>query len=77
MVSSEKSPPFLSKYLTTKLEAEDYLLSDECKNLIPTILRPGFIWSSKERGWSPIVSKVVNLLWVANEEVGKKLPFSK
>ena len=51
-LSSEKAPPFLDKYLTTKIEAEDYLLSEECNYLVPTIIRPGFIYDPKHRWWS-------------------------
>ena len=29
MLSSEKAPPFLSEYMTTKLEAEKYII-EEC-----------------------------------------------
>lgn len=29
-LSSEKAPPFLDDYLTTKKEAEDFLISEEC-----------------------------------------------
>ena len=42
MISSEKAPPFLSEYLTRKIEAENYILT-KCPNLNPTMLRPGFI----------------------------------
>lgn len=42
MLSSEKAPPFLSEYLTTKIEAEDFIIG-ECKNLNPIMLRPGFV----------------------------------
>lgn len=41
-ISSEKPPPFMSEYLTSKQEAEDYLLN-ECEHLKVHILRPGFI----------------------------------
>ena len=51
LVSSEKSPPLLSEYLTTKRDAEKFLL-DECDFLDATILRPGFIVSKQDRWWS-------------------------
>lgn len=42
MISSEKPPPFLPEYSSTKKEGELYLLN-KCPNLAPYILRPGFI----------------------------------
>ena len=46
MISSEKAPPFMSDYLTTKLEAEAFIVEQE--NLIPFIIRPGFIVNQEE-----------------------------
>ena len=54
MVGSEKAPPFLSAYLDTKLEAENYIIN-QCAHLHPTMLRPGFIVDKAHRSWSPIV----------------------
>ena len=42
MLSSEKAPAFLPDYLNTKIEAENFIIN-QCKNLKPTMLRPGFI----------------------------------
>ena len=42
MLGSEKAPAFLSDYLNTKIEAENFIIN-QCKNLKPTMLRPGFI----------------------------------
>jgi hypothetical protein len=42
-LSSNYHPPFLSRYLSTKEEAENYLLS--LQNVTATILKPGFIYS--------------------------------
>jgi hypothetical protein len=53
-ISSEKAPPFLGGYLSTKMEAEDYLLNS-CPNLRVHIIRPGFVVNAQERSWSPIL----------------------
>jgi nucleoside-diphosphate-sugar epimerase len=48
-ISGSSSPPFMPRYLSTKMEAEEHLrsLSD-----IKTIaLRPGFVYSATERVW--------------------------
>lgn len=76
-ISSEKAPPFLEKYLTTKLEAESYILSEECANLKPTIIRPGFIYDKNHRWWSMPLKTAVDLAWLMNEKVYKKTPFAK
>eukprot|EP00347_Sterkiella_histriomuscorum_P014571 403360372 len=77
MISSEKAPPFLDAYLTSKLEAEQYILSDECFMLKPTIVRPGFIVDKNHRWWSIPLSLGVNMAYYLNEKVNKHLPFSK
>jgi hypothetical protein len=66
----------LEKYGTTKREAEEYLLSEECKNLKPTIIRPGFIVHKDERWWSIPVGMGCDLMWYMNENVGKTLPIA-
>lgn len=43
-ISASKAPPFIKRYLTTKLEAENYLFG--LKNVRASVLRPGFIYSS-------------------------------
>ena len=63
MISSEKAPPFLDKYLTTKREAEEYLLGEECKNLQVSIIRPGFIWDKVERWWSPPLKVACDIMY--------------
>lgn len=75
LISSEKAPPFLDAYLTTKKEAEQYILSEECENLTPTIIRPGFIVDKNHRWWSIPLGAVVDLAYMSNEQVCKKLPF--
>jgi hypothetical protein len=77
MISSEKAPPFLEKYITTKREAEEYLLSEECKDLKAAILRPGFIWDKENRSWSVPLKIVCDLFYQMNESVYKKTPLSK
>ena len=73
MVSSAKAPPFLPAYLSTKVEAENYIL-EECKNLKPVIIRPGFIWNKEHRGWSIPLRYGCEILYAINENVGKKTP---
>ena len=62
MLSSEKAPPFLSEYLTRKIEAEKFIIG-ECKYLKPIMLRPGFIVDKAHRSWSPPLGKLVDLAW--------------
>lgn len=76
-LSSEKAPPFLPEYLNTKLDAERYILSPECENIKPTILRPGFIYDLNHRWWSLPLKIGVDLAYLANEKVYKQTPFSK
>ena len=73
MISSAKAPPFTPAYLDTKIEAENYL-KNECPNLVPYIIRPGFIWNQEHRGWSIPLKYVCDLLYCYNENIGKKLP---
>ena len=73
MISSEKAPPFLEEYITTKREAEEYLLN-EWKNLRVHILRPGFIVDPKERSWSPYLSCLVKIGYHANQTIVQKTP---
>lgn len=74
MISSAKPPPFLPEYITTKQQGEQFLFN-ECPQLVPYILRPGFIYNSEHRGWSIPLMYGVDLAWYMNENVGKKLPF--
>ena len=75
MLGSEKAPPFLDAYKTTKMEAEQYII-DECPNLKPVFLRPGFIWDSKYRWWSVPLHYAVDLAWYVGD-LQKNLPFSR
>ena len=71
MISSEKAPPFLYKNLTSKIEAENFILSDECSCLNPTIIRPGFIYDFNHRWWSLPLKIGVDTAWAINEKVHK------
>ena len=62
LISSEKAPPFLDRYLTSKLEAEDFILK-KCTNLNSTMLRPGFIYDSHHRWWSIPLKYFVDIAW--------------
>ena len=73
MLSSEKAPPFLSEYMTTKLEAEKYII-EECENLNPVMLRPGFVVDKDSRSWSPLLGKLVDLAWFVGEKAIKPIP---
>ena len=57
-LSASKSPPFIPRYLDTKLEAENYLFG--LPNLRGTALRPGFI-SSDEVANKKLLSYPVGL----------------
>ena len=74
MISSAKAPPFMPKYLTTKQEAEQFILK-ECPQLNPLILRPGFIYNKEHRSWSIPLFYVTEAMAQINDTVGKKLPF--
>ena len=66
MISSSKAPPFLPKYLSTKIEAENFILN-ECPHLNRTIIRPGFIWNQEHRSWSVPLSYSVDFLYRLNQ----------
>ncbi|CAD8043529.1 unnamed protein product [Paramecium primaurelia] len=52
-VSGSAHPPFLKRYLTTKQEVEQHILSlYQQQQLNPIIVRPGFIYSLTQRWWS-------------------------
>ena len=74
LISSEKAPPFLDRYLTSKLEAEEFILK-ECTNLNSVMLRPGFIYNKQYRWWSIPLKGFVDLAWWMNEKVAKQMPF--
>lgn len=72
MISSEKAPPFFSGYLTSKIEAENYILT-KCPNLNATMLRPGFVVDYQHRSWSVPLSYGVDFAFRAGE-LCKSLP---
>ena len=51
MISSAKAPFFLPEYLSTKVQAEKFLL-EECPNLEVTIIKPGVVVDKEHRWWS-------------------------
>jgi len=69
-MSSEKAPPFLEAYLTSKIEAENYIFN-ECPNLKASSLRPGFIWDPQHRWWSIPLHYGVDIAWWMNEKIAK------
>lgn len=59
MISSSHYPPFMKRYLDTKEEAEEIIKKET--NLNYVILKPGFIYSSKERWWSTALKGPIDL----------------
>ena len=49
-ISGAQHPPFIPRYLTTKIEAEEFLFN--LPELRTTSLRPGFIHDSKIKSWT-------------------------
>lgn len=74
LLSSEKAPPFLDRYLTSKFEAEQFVI-EECPNIKSTMVRPGFIVDKEMRWWSIPLSWGVDMAWWLGENVNKKMPF--
>ena len=72
MISSAKAPFFLPSYLSTKVEAEDFLI-DCCPDLNVTIIKPGVIVNDKYRWWSTPVSKANDLVYAIQEKGLKKV----
>lgn len=58
-LGASKAPPFLPRYLSTKFEAEEYLRS--LPNIKTTALRPGFIYSAKDKSWTIPLKVAVNI----------------
>ena len=58
-ISGAHSPPFLPRYLTTKIEAEEFLFN--LPGLKATSLRPGFIYDSKVKSWTGPLHYAVDL----------------
>eukprot|EP01017_Pseudomicrothorax_dubius_P049749 TRINITY_DN929_c0_g1_i5.p1 TRINITY_DN929_c0_g1~~TRINITY_DN929_c0_g1_i5.p1 ORF type:complete len:147 (-),score=36.61 TRINITY_DN929_c0_g1_i5:59-499(-) len=49
-ISASRAPPFLKRYLSTREEAERHLFG--LAKLRAVVLKPGFIYSGRDRGWS-------------------------
>jgi hypothetical protein len=64
--------PFLSEYYDRKIEAEKFIM-EECGNIKPCLLRPGFIVDGEHRSWSVPLGQACNILFLYNE-MAKKVP---
>ena len=73
MISSERAPPFLDEYLTTKIEAENFVIN-ECEHIKPTMLRPGFVVDREHRIWSPPLGMVVDLAYILGTNLLQPIP---
>lgn len=58
-ISASKPPPFIPRYLSCKFEAEEHLRS--LQNVRTTVLRPGFIFDSKERPISIPLKVIIDI----------------
>ena len=65
MISSAKAPFFAPRYLTSKQEAEKYLL-EKCGNLQATIIKPGVILNTEHRWWGVPVGIGNDAVWWAD-----------
>jgi len=72
MISSDKLPVF-GKNLESKLEAEE-IIKDECPNLNLYCVRPGLIWSTRDRRWTYLMKFPVDLLHHVGDKVVGKIP---
>ena len=72
MISSAKAPFFAPRYLSTKQEAEKYLLN-ECTYLQPTIIKPGVILNTEHRWWGVGVGAGNDVLWWLDETLFKPI----
>ena len=75
MISSERAPFFLPEYLTTKEQAENFLL-EECPDLKVTIIKPGVVVDQEHRWWSIPTQKGNDLFYNWCEFKKKFLPKS-
>ena len=64
LISSAKAPPGLQGYITTKIDAENYL--KEQSKFDTTIIQPGFIWDASSRWWSVPLRLLIDLLYWVN-----------
>ena len=65
--------PMLTKYVQMKIQAENFLLNN-CPELKPIILRPGFVYHPSERGWSVPVRVANDVGYELNKKVIRNLP---
>lgn len=70
--SAASAPPLLRRYITTKREAEDFLLG--LKKTKAVILRPGFVVSKTEKKFSVAAGVGVNAYAYAFDLVKKVVP---
>ena len=68
MISSAKAPFFAPRYLTSKQEAEKYLIN-ECPNLRTTIIKPGVVLNSEHRWWGAPLGMGNDLAWWVDEKI--------
>lgn len=73
MLSSERAPPFLDEYLTAKIEAENFVIN-ECENLKPAMIRPGFVVDKEHRVWSPPLGVAVDLAYFLGTNLLTPIP---
>ena len=65
LISSAKAPPGLQGYITTKIDAENFL--KEQKRFDTTIIQPGLIWDAASRWWSvPLKVLILSKLFKHN-----------
>lgn len=74
-MSAASHPPLLKRYLTTKMDAEDYLKN--LPNIRATALRPGVVWSQEERAWTVPIRYVLEAENFALRHLMKNLPSSR
>ena len=78
MMSSEKAPPLpvLSEYFTRKMEAEIFIIN-ECKNLKPSMIRPGVIVDWHHRSWSVPLGFYLDMMYLIGMPIVNKVPGGK
>ena len=72
MISSAKAPFFAPRYLSTKEEAEKYLL-EECERLNTTIIKPGVVLNTEHRWWGVPVGAGNDLAWWVDSTLCKPI----
>ena len=72
MLSSAKAPFFAPRYLSSKEEAERFIL-EKCSNLQATIIKPGVVLNSEHRWWGTAVGAGNDLVWWLDSTLAKPL----